>query len=191
MTAGTLCFNKSFKKFVTFQEALVRIPKTGVPCENDSSGQLESDYFGLGFFPTPTLTPRFSGNRLHQKPPTPCDSDTETFSTTLLATCIRKLSYTLKYAALWHKLQKLQKNKVHGCCACRHCSVHASLDFLFEGKGATLPKVADNTAHLLLTSVNAATDGNVPDAKLYTLHFHTLTKGDPVDLDWIDCSSAN
>ena len=51
--------------------------------------------------------------------------------------------------------------------------------------------VADNTADLLLTSVNAATDGNVTDAKLYTLHFHTLTKGDPVDLDWIDCSSAN
>jgi len=46
-----------------------------------------------------------------------------------------------------------------------------------------LPKVADNTAALLLTSVNAATDGNVTDAKLYTLHFHTLTNGDPVDLD--------
>ena len=54
-----------------------------------------------------------------------------------------------------------------------------------------LPKVADNTADLLLTSVNAATDGNVTDAKLYTLHFHTLTKGDLVDLGWIDCSSAN
>jgi len=54
-----------------------------------------------------------------------------------------------------------------------------------------LPKVADNTAALLLTSVNAATDGNVTDAKLYTLHFHTLTNGDPVDLDWLDCSSAN
>ena len=36
-----------------------------------------------------------------------------------------------------------------------------------------------------------ANDGNVTDAKLYTLHFHTLTKGDLVDLGWIDCSSAN
>jgi len=54
-----------------------------------------------------------------------------------------------------------------------------------------LSKVADNTAHLLLTSVNTATDGNVTDAKLYALHFHTSTNGDPVDLDWIDCSSAN
>jgi len=54
-----------------------------------------------------------------------------------------------------------------------------------------LPMVADNTADLLLTSVNTATDGNMTDAKLYTLHFHTLTNGDPVDLDWIDCSSAD
>jgi len=54
-----------------------------------------------------------------------------------------------------------------------------------------LPKVADNTADLLLTSVNAVTDGNVTDATLYTLNFHTLTKGDLVDLGWIDCSSAN